>query len=159
LFRISIFEFRACVENFVFFNLKNLRKNSYEIFNKLCKTNPIFQRIKLMQSIYAQRIMNENLNWGFVKTKPIKPNNHSSLITNHLGRQTQFKPKRTQFWPKNQCPIAKQSQFKTCPRLVLTCFSIVDPILAKNHLSPREHQSPEQTQSNPISKCYNKTAI
>ena len=28
----------------------------------------------MMQSIYSHRIMNENKNYGFVKTKPIKPN-------------------------------------------------------------------------------------
>jgi hypothetical protein len=42
------------------------------------------KRPKMMQSFYLQRDKKINLNWGFVKTKPIKPNNQSSLILNHL---------------------------------------------------------------------------
>ena len=37
-----------------------------------------------MQSIYLQRLMKIIPYWGFGKTKPIKANNQSSLITNHL---------------------------------------------------------------------------
>ncbi len=44
------------------------------------QTNPIAERVKLMQSVYLQRIMKKNAAKGYKKTKP---------------KQTQF-PK----WPK-----------------------------------------------------------
>ena len=45
-----------------------------------------------MQGINSQRVMKINLTWDFGKTKPIKANNQSSLITNHLVG----KPNQTQ---------------------------------------------------------------
>ena len=45
-------------------------------------TNPIAERVKLMQSVYLQRIMKKNADRGYEKTNPI---------------QTQFKPKQSQF--------------------------------------------------------------
>ena len=42
-FRYS--NFVLVLKNFEFTSQKNLRKNSYEIFSKLCKTNPIFARL------------------------------------------------------------------------------------------------------------------
>jgi len=52
----------------------------------LVKTNPIqtqfAERVKLMQSVYLQRIMKKNADMGYEKTKP---------------KQTQFKPNQTQF--------------------------------------------------------------
>jgi len=47
---------------------------------------------KLMQSIYLQRVMMIKPYCGFVKTKPIKANNQSSLITNHLEGKPQTNP-------------------------------------------------------------------
>ena len=35
-------------------------------------TNPICQRVKLMQSVYLQRIMKKNADMGYEKTKPIQ---------------------------------------------------------------------------------------
>ena len=61
---------------------ESLRKNSYEIFSKLCKTNPIFRKKKMMQSIYIQRIIKNFPPSGRAKTNPI---------------QTQFKAKQSQF--------------------------------------------------------------
>ena len=52
-------------------------------------SNPICQRVKLMQSLYLQRIMKKNAAKGYEKTKP---------------KQTQFKP--------NSNPISKQLQGK-----------------------------------------------
>ena len=37
-------------------------------------TKPICQRVKLMQSVYLQRIMKKNAAKGYEKTNPIKPN-------------------------------------------------------------------------------------
>ena len=34
----------------------NLRKISYEIFDKKCKTNPIYPRREFMEDVYSQRI-------------------------------------------------------------------------------------------------------
>ena len=45
-------------------------------------SNPIAERVKLMQSVYLQRIMKKNADRGYEKTKP---------------KQTQFKPKQTHF--------------------------------------------------------------
>ena len=38
------------------------------------QSNPICQRVKLMQSVYLQRIMKKNADRGYEKTKPIKAN-------------------------------------------------------------------------------------
>jgi len=35
------------------------------------QTNPIVERVKLMQSVYLQRIMKKNAAKGYEKTKPI----------------------------------------------------------------------------------------
>ena len=43
-----------------------------------------------MQSLYIQRVMMIKPYCGFGKTKPIKANNQSSLITNHLEGKTNF---------------------------------------------------------------------
>jgi len=56
------------------------------------QTNPISQRVKLMQSVYLQRIIKKNADKGFEKTKP---------------KQTQFKPNlvRRRRIPKGQNEI------------------------------------------------------
>ena len=41
-----------------------------EFYYILCKTNPICQRVKLMQSVYLQRIMKKYADRGYEKTKP-----------------------------------------------------------------------------------------
>jgi len=51
----------------------------------------------MMQSIYSHRIMNENKNYGFVKTKPFKSNSKSStcaigIVNNQLQGQSQSNP-------------------------------------------------------------------
>jgi len=46
------------------------------------QTNPMSERVKLMQSVYLQRIMKKNAAKGYEKTKP---------------KQTHFKPKQSQF--------------------------------------------------------------
>jgi len=46
------------------------------------QSNPIAERVKLMQNVYLQRIIKKNAAKGYEKTKPI---------------QTQFKPKQSQF--------------------------------------------------------------
>ena len=60
------------------------------------QTNPIqtqlLQRPKLIQSIYIKSVMMIKPYCGFVKTKPIKPNNQSSLITNHLEGKANSNP-------------------------------------------------------------------
>ncbi|MFB0554419.1 MAG: hypothetical protein ACETWQ_14030 [Phycisphaerae bacterium] len=48
------------------------------------QSNPITETVKLMQSVYLQRIMKKNAAKGYEKTKP---------------KQTQFKPKQTQSCP------------------------------------------------------------
>ena len=50
------------------------------------QSNPICQSVKLMQSVYLQRIMKKNADNGYKKTKP---------------KQTQFKPNQTQFPSRN----------------------------------------------------------
>ena len=50
------------------------------------------KRQKMMQSSYLQRVKKINLNWGFVTTKPIKANNQSSLINNHLKGKPNSNP-------------------------------------------------------------------
>ncbi len=42
-----------------------------------------------MQSIYLHRNMNEKINYGFVKTKPFKPN-FSKAKTNAFSRKGSF---------------------------------------------------------------------
>jgi len=37
-------------------------------------SNPISQRVKLMRSVYLQRIMKNNADMGYEKTNPNKPN-------------------------------------------------------------------------------------
>jgi len=44
------------------------------------QSNPIAERVKLMQSVYLQRIMKKNAAKGYEKTKP---------------KQTQFKPNQS----------------------------------------------------------------
>ena len=52
-----------------FITLKNLRKNSYEIFSKFCKTNPIFLHFSPENEDSAKKQTQFKPN-----TKPIKPN-------------------------------------------------------------------------------------
>ncbi len=55
-----------------------LGRNSGEIESvfhyQLCKTNPISERVKLLQSVYLKRIMKKYAAKGYAKTNPIKPN-------------------------------------------------------------------------------------
>jgi len=63
---------------------KDYRKNdAFAVQKNKPNSNPICQRVKLMQSVYLQRIMKKNADKGYEKTKP---------------KQTQFPkvPKRTQ---------------------------------------------------------------
>jgi len=67
------------------YSLKGVRKNSYEIFSFLCKTNPILPIFRLETTISRKNKPNSN---------PI---------------QSQFNPKQTQFKPISK---PKQTQFK-----------------------------------------------
>jgi len=90
-----------------FTNIKDVRKNSYENFSKLCKTKPIFPIFHLKTMISRKNKPNSNpnkANFGPIsrvakpiqsQTNPNKANNQSSLITNHL----EGKPKQTQLKP------------------------------------------------------------
>ena len=57
-------------------NVKSYNTRAYEnianwtLGENKPKTNPISQRVKLMQSVYLQRIMKKNAAKGYEKTKP-----------------------------------------------------------------------------------------
>ena len=63
-------------------SLKAIRKNSYEIFSFLCKTNPIL-------SVFRPKTLISQ------KNKP----NSNPIQSQFNPKQTQFKPKQTQFKP------------------------------------------------------------
>jgi len=46
------------------------KKDDFAVQKNKAKTNPILQRVKLMQNIYLQRIMKNNADMGYEKTKP-----------------------------------------------------------------------------------------
>jgi len=52
-------------------------KSNWTLGENKPNSNPIAERVKLMQSLYLQRIMKKNADRGYEKTKP---------------KQTQFKP-------------------------------------------------------------------
>jgi len=45
-------------------------KSAFRVRKNKAKTKPICQRVKLMQSVYLQRIMKKNADKGYEKTKP-----------------------------------------------------------------------------------------
>jgi len=65
----------------------------------------------------------------FMQNKPNFPH-FSTENKDFTKKQTQFKAKQSQFWPKNQGGKAKQTQFKATsnpilnPRCELTCFPV-----------------------------------
>ena len=69
-------------------------KHDWTLGKNKPKTNPICQRVKLMQSAYLQRIMKKNADRGYEKTKP---------------KQTQNEPNQTQF------QRLKTAEFKVLP--------------------------------------------
>ncbi len=63
-----------------------------------------------MQSIYLQRVMKTYRHCGFVKTKPIKANNQSSLINNHLEGKANSNPIKANFSQLQGLAKPKQTQ-------------------------------------------------
>ncbi len=71
------------------------------------QTNPIAERVKLMQSVYLQRFMKKNADKGYEKTKPIQTQfpkwpkmNVNLSVTKDYENETAFrlqknKPKQT----------------------------------------------------------------
>jgi len=51
-------------------NSKPIKANQSQSKPIKANTNPISQRVKLMQSLYLQRIMKNNADRGYEKTKP-----------------------------------------------------------------------------------------
>ena len=49
-------------------------KSNWTLGENKPNSNPICQRVKLMQSVYLQRIMKKNADRGYEKTNPNKPN-------------------------------------------------------------------------------------
>ena len=47
-------------------------KSNWTLGENKPNSNPICQRVKLMQSVYLQRIMKKNSAKGYEKTKPIQ---------------------------------------------------------------------------------------
>jgi len=93
------------------------KKDDFAVPENKAKTNPICQRVKLMQSVYLQRIMKKNADKGYEKTKPKqtqfpKSQNERKFCFNkglwkkwHFrspGKQSQFKANqsRSEFTPK-----------------------------------------------------------
>ena len=68
LFRISSLGFRVSAAEQS--RRSTIVENPLQISPVLCKTKPICQRVKLMQSVYLQRIMKKNADNGYEKTKP-----------------------------------------------------------------------------------------
>jgi hypothetical protein len=65
-------------------------------------SNPIAERVKLMQSVYLQRIMNKNADKGPKKTKPKQTQfpkwpkmNVNLYVTKDYENETAFRPKKT----------------------------------------------------------------
>jgi len=56
------------------------KTNPIQTQNK-ANSNPISQRVKLMQSLCLQRIMKNNADMGYEKTNPIKPNFKASALS------------------------------------------------------------------------------
>ena len=78
--KLEFIQFPCLVVKFI--TLKGVRKNSYEIFRKLFKTNPIFARIGLKTRISMKNKANSNPIQS--QTKPI--------LGKKLGGQSQNKP-------------------------------------------------------------------
>jgi len=87
-------------------------KSNWTLGENKPNSNPICQRVKLMQSVYLQRIMKKNAAKGYEKTKPkqtqFPKNQNECKLTYNKGlqkkrrfrspkKQTQFKPNQTQF--------------------------------------------------------------
>ena len=78
--------FRNAKMNVNFFVTKDYENEStFRVRKNKAKTKPICQRVKLMQSVYLQRIMKKNADRGYEKTKP---------------KQSQNKPNTNPIFPK-----------------------------------------------------------
>ena len=74
---MAIISQNAVKTSFYVISGRNREEIESEFYCKLCKTNPICQRAKLMQSVYLQRNMKKNAAKDYEKkaqTNPIKPN-------------------------------------------------------------------------------------
>jgi len=58
-------------------------KSNWTLGESKPKTNPISQRVKLMQSVYLQKIMKKNAAKGYEKTKP----KQTQLLKSQNGRK------------------------------------------------------------------------
>jgi len=99
-----------------FTNIKDVRKNSYENFSKLCKTKPIFPIFHLKTMISRKNKPNSNpnkANFGPISrvAKPI---------------QSQTNPIQTQFQTK--CSLAQTMRFATIERPL--CYEAPESPLA-----------------------------
>jgi len=54
----------------IFSQMAYENKSNWTLGENKPKTNPICQRVKLMQSVYLQRILKKNADKGYEKTKP-----------------------------------------------------------------------------------------
>ena len=90
-------------------------ENVLQISHILFKTKPICWTLKLTQSFYLQRFTKTYPFWGFGKTKPIKANNQSLLIDNHLKGKPNSKPIKPNFGPISRVANPIQTQIKACP--------------------------------------------
>jgi hypothetical protein len=75
-------------ENIANWTLSENKPNSKPIKPK---TKPIAERAKLMQSVYLQRIMKNNADRGYEKTKPKQTQNKPNLSRRSLWR-SRIKP-------------------------------------------------------------------
>jgi len=80
---ISVYDTKD-YENFIPLAGQKNKPNSNPIKANLVRRRRIAERVKLMQSVYLQRIMKKNAAKGYEKTNPI---------------QTQFKPNHSQSCP------------------------------------------------------------
>ncbi len=88
-------------------------KSNWTIGQNKPNSNPIAERVKLMQSLYLQRIMNKNAAKGYEKTKPKQTQfqkepkmNANVFITKDYENETALRPQKNK---------PKQSQF-LCPQ-------------------------------------------
>ena len=116
-----------------FITLKNLRKNSYEIFSKFCKTNPIFLSFSPENEDSAKKQTQSCprlvLTLLFCRgSNPIQTQSNP-ILAQKSGGQSQFKPnlliiKMNAFAWKRSFTMMVVNSTKVYPRLVLTCFPV-----------------------------------
>ena len=86
------------------YSLKGVRKNSYEIFSFLCKTNPILSAVGGFQmnvNLFTTKDYEKNADFRHGKTKP-KQTQSKPILGQYQGCQSQNKP--------NSKPIQSQTK-------------------------------------------------